>query len=156
PILYNQILREIATERANSIEQNLRLFALANLAMADAGIACWESKYYYDFWRPITAIRKAQSDSNPATISDPAWEPLGVPGDDVFQNFTPPFPSYPSGHSSFGGALFQVLTRFYGTDGVPFTCTSEETPGVYRHFNTLSQASAENGWSRVYLGVHWN
>jgi hypothetical protein len=83
-------------------------------------------------------------------------------------NFTPPFPSYPSGHGGFGGALFQTLRRFYGTDRVPFTFVSDEFNGVTkdntgnvrplmpRFFSTLSQAEDENGQSRIYLGIHWH
>ena len=93
--------------------------------MADAGIAIWESKYFYQFWRPVTGIREADAgtgptgagDGNPATVGDPTFTPLGAPASNLTgPNFTPPFPAYPSGHAGFGGALFQTLRRFYGTD----------------------------------------
>jgi hypothetical protein len=153
-----------------------RLFALVNVAMADAAIACWESKYYYDFWRPVTGIRESdpgtgptgKGDNNPATVGDPAFTPLGAPASNLNgPNFTPPFPSYPSGHACFGGALFQTLRYFYGTDQIAFTFVSDEFNGVTkdnegnvrpyrpRSFDSLSQAEEENGQSRIYLGIHW-
>ena len=78
------------------------MFGLVNLAMGDAGIAAWDTKYTYNRWRPITAIPLANTDGNPATVADPTWRPLGSPGDPGQPNFTPPFPSYVSGHATFG------------------------------------------------------
>ena len=92
-----------------------------------AGIAVWESKYYYKLWRPVTGIREADAgerpdrrgDGNPATIGDPTFSPLGAPASNLTgPNFTPPFPSYPSGHAGFGGALFETLRRFYRRDDI--------------------------------------
>jgi hypothetical protein len=114
----------------NDVVANARLFALVNLAMADAGIACWESKYFYDFWRPVLGVRESDpgtgpsglGDGNPLTIGDPAWTPLGAPASNQSgTDFTPPFPAYPSGHATFGAALFRILERFYGTDAIAFT-----------------------------------
>jgi hypothetical protein len=177
PRLYNQIAMQIATERGTGLVALARLLALVNLAMADAGIAIWESKYHYSFWRPITGIREADpntgpsglGDGNAATIADPSFMPLGAPASNLTgPNFTPPFPAYPSGHAGFGGALFQLLRRFYGTDAIPFTFVSDEYNGITRDnsgvvrpllprsFSSLSQAEEENGHSRVYLGIHWN
>ena len=125
PRLYNQIAVQIARERGTKVREIARLLALVNVAMADAGIAIWESKYYYDFWRPVTGIREADpetgptgaGDGNPATVGDPEFVPLGAPASNLTgPNFTPPFPAYPSGHAGFGGALFQILREFYGTD----------------------------------------
>jgi len=153
-----------------------RLLALANVAMADAGIAIWESKYFYQYWRPITGIRESDvdtgptgaGDGNPATVGDPNFMPLGAPASNLMgPNFTPPFPAYPSGHATFGGALFQTLRRFYGTDAIRFSVVSDEFNGLNvdnqgvarplrpRSFSTLSQAEEENGQSRIYLGIHW-
>ncbi len=161
----------------DSVIRLARLLALVNTAMADAGITIWESKYFYDFWRPITGIREAdrgtgptgRGDGNPNTIGDIAFSPLGAPASNTEggPNFTPPFPAYPSGHAGFGGALFQVLRRFYGTDRIRFTFVSDEFNGVTedndgnirplieRSFSSLSQAEEENGQSRIYLGIHW-
>jgi hypothetical protein len=168
PRLYNQITRTIATLKGNTMVENARLFALVNLAMADAGIACWETKYFYSLWRPMLGIRQADSTGNPDTVADPNWEPLGAQADnDSGTNFTPPFPSYDSGHATFGSALFQILRRYYGTDDIVFSFQSDEFNGVTRDdtgavrpqrtrsYSTLSQAEMENHDSRIYLGIHW-
>ena len=176
PRLYNQIATQIAAQRGSNVVQLARLLALANVAMADAAIAIWESKYFYQFWRPVTGIREADAgtgpsgagDGNPATFGDPVYMPLGAPASNLNgPNFTPPFPAYPSGHAGFGGALFQTLRNFYGTDRITFTFVSDELngatldsngsvrPRVSRSFTSLSQAEEENGQSRIYLGIHW-
>ena len=163
PILYNQAIQAVASLQGNTLAENARLFALANIAQADAGIAAWDSKYdpQNDFWRPITGIREADTDGNPATLADPNWEPYGAPGGTlsngtVIPNFTPPFPAYVSGHATFGAAAFRTLADFYGTDAVTFSLQSDELPGVVRAFNSFSEAAAENGRSRIYLGIHWS
>ena len=176
-VVYNQIAVQIARERGNSVVENARLLALVNVAMADAGIAGWETKYFYNFWRPVTGIREADAgtgpsgagDGNAVTAGDPHWSPLGAPADNSGNtNFTPPFPAYVSGHATFGGAVFQTLRNFYGTDRIRFTFVSDEFNGVTtdqfgntrplvpRTFETLSQAEEENGQSRIYLGIHWS
>jgi hypothetical protein len=176
PRLYNQLTVHIANQMGTDGTELARLLALVNVAMADAGIAIWESKYYYNVWRPITGIRESDpgtgptglGDGNDATIGDPTWTPLGAPASNLAgPNLTPPFPSYPSGHAGFGGALFQTLRRFYGTDEIAFTFVSDEFNGVTRgndgqvrpliprSFSSLSQAEEENGQSRIYLGIHW-
>jgi hypothetical protein len=169
PRFYNQIATVIAQQQGNTEYQNARMFALINVAIADAGIACWADKYEYDFWRPITGIRAGATDGNSNTVGDANWTPLGAPASNQSgTNFTPPFPSYASGHATFGGALFQTLTRFYGTDHMTFTITSDEENGVTtdengvvrplapRTFTSFSQAAEENGQSRIYLGIHWS
>ena len=178
PRLYNQITTVIAYDQKTTGTELLHLFTLLNVGMADAGIAAWESKYFYKFWRPITGIREAakgtgptgRGDRNPRNAGDPRWTPLGAPASNVSAgvNFTPPFPAYPSGHATFGGALFQILRRYYETDNISFTFVSDELngntldnqgntrPSKPRTFNTLSQAEEENGQSRMYLGIHWN
>jgi hypothetical protein len=176
PRLYNQIATKL-TESQTDVVKLARMYALVNVAMADAAIAVWESKFFYKFWRPVTGIREAdpgtgplgQGDGNPATLADPTFSPLGAPASNLQgPNFTPPFPSYPSGHAGFGGALFQTLRRFLGTDDVAFTFTSDEFNGetldnhgnvrplIPRSFTSLSQAEEENGQSRIYLGIHWS
>jgi hypothetical protein len=176
PRLYNQIVRVIAEQRGNTPAQNARLFALVNLAQADAGICCWNEKYLHGFWRPILGIREADpgtgpsgiGDNNPNTTGDVDWEPLGAPASNASgTNFTPPFPAYASGHATFGAATFQTLRRFYGTDQIAFSFVSDEYNGVTtdqfgvvrplveRSYQNLSQADEENGMSRIYLGIHW-
>jgi hypothetical protein len=166
PRLYNQIAMRIAEQQRTDPLELARLLALLNVAMADAGIAIWESKYHYKLWRPVTGIR--EDDGNNATAPDPKFSPLGAPASNLTgPNFTPPFPSYPSGHAGFGGALFQMLRHVYGTDRIAFTFVSDEFNGetldnqgqprplVPRRFTSLSQAEEENGQSRIYLGIHW-
>jgi hypothetical protein len=172
PRLYNQIAVHIANQRGTGRVNpvNLaRLLALVNASMADAGIACWESKYVYKFWRPVGGIREGDTDGNPNTVADPGFSPLGAPASNTNPgvNFTPPFPAYASGHATFGAALFQTLRRFYGTDYIRFTFVSDEFNGVTtdnqgnvrpripRTFPNLSVAEEENGQSRIYLGIHW-
>jgi hypothetical protein len=155
PVRYDEVALTIALQKHNTLDRNARLFGLVNLAMGDAGIAAWDTKYTYDRWRPITAIQLADTDGNPATVADPAWTPLGSPGDPGQPNFTPPFPSYVSGHATFGAALFTILTDFYGTDKMNFTLTSDLLPGVTRAYTSFSQASDENAISRIYLGIHF-
>lgn len=176
PRLYNQITRQIAQDHDVSGIELARLLALVNVAMADAGIAIWDSKYHHNFWRPVTGIREADpgtgpsllGDGNPDTLGDPTYVPLCAPATNLTApNFTPPFPAYPSGHAGFGGALFETLRNFFGTDDIAFTFVSDELNGttldnqgnvrplIPRSFTTLSQAEEENGQSRIYLGIHW-
>jgi hypothetical protein len=177
PRLYNQIALQIADQMKSSDIEVARLLALVNVAMADAGMAIWESKYFYDLWRPIAGIRESDpgtgptgtGDGNAQTVGDLNWKPLGAPASNLQgPNFTPPFPAYPSGHAGFGGALFQTLRNFYGTDKIAFKFISDEFNGVtkgndgavrpviQRSFSSLSQAEEENGQSRIYLGIHWS
>jgi hypothetical protein len=177
PRLYNQLALTIADEMGTDFMGLTRLLALINVAMADAGVASWESKFHYQFWRPVGGIREAdrgtgptgEGDGNRATVGDPEYVPLGAPASNLTgPNFTPPFPAYPSGHATFGGALFETLRLFYGRDNIRFTFISDEFNGVTRDregqvrpeiprtFTSLSQAEEENGQSRIYLGIHWS
>lgn len=176
PRLYNQIATQIGLEQGLDVVDLTRLLALINLSMMDAGSASWDSKYHYSVWRPITAIREAdegtgptgKGDGNPATVGDPNFTPRGAPASNLAgKDFTPPFPAYPSGHATFGGALFETFRLFFGTDQIPFTFVSDEFDGkttdsegvvrplLPRSFRTLSEAEEENGQSRIYLGIHW-
>ena len=114
-------------------------------------------------------IPKPLGDGNPDTHGDETFSPLGATASNLTgPNFTPPFPAYPSGHATFGGALFQTLRRFYGRDDIAFSFVSDELNGVTRdhsgnvrlrvtrRFASLSQAEQENGQSRIYLGIHWS
>ena len=177
PRLYNQIAVQIAAQMRSNYIETARLLALLNLGLADGGVASWESKYFYQYWRPITGIREADpgtgpsglGDGNPLTIGDPTFSPLGAPASNLTgPNFTPPFPAYPSGHAVFGGVTFETLRNFYGRDDIAFTFISDELNGVTvdnngderplspRSFTSLSQAEEENGQSRIYLGIHWS
>jgi hypothetical protein len=142
----NVLAQIVAEKEGLSLSQNARLFALLNVALADAAIMCWETKYATDFWRPITGIRAADTDGNDATEADPLWTPLVV---------TPPFPSYSSGHSSFSGAAASVLIEFFGTDAVVFTLPSEHPLVGDRHYTSFTEAAQESADSRLYGGIHW-
>ena len=142
---WNRIARIVSVQHGLDLWQNARLFGLLNLASADAYIADFENKYFYEFWRPITAIRAADTDGNPDTVADPTWDSLVG---------TPPVPEYPSGHSGQGGAMSEVLARFFG-DAVSFSTTSTTQPGVTRSFTSFSAAAEENGNSRIYVGFHF-
>jgi hypothetical protein len=155
--LYNENIQVIARQQKNSVTDNARLFALANLAMADAGIVCWLAKYTYTLWRPVQSIRRAAEDGNPATAPDTAWLPLGTAnGPFMASTMTPAFPAYVSGHSTFGAATFETLRQFYRKDNVRFTLTSRDTPRAKRTYASFSAAELENGLSRIYMGVHYN
>lgn len=218
PRLYNQCLRELALQSGLSTEENAVLFALANLSMADAGIAAWLEKYTYHVARPVTGVREddtgfgpdlaarsaaaetfnagklnlpigagykeaaawldKQPDKPTLTNGDVLWAPLGAPqtntqtssGGRGVLNRTPGFPSYPSGHATFGTVCFEIARQLlakFGKDAEGrFTFISDEFNGVnrdpdgsirpeHRRKLTLAQAIHENAWSRIYLGVHW-
>ena len=143
---WNVIARDLAAPRKLPLAENARLFALLNIALADAAILCWDCKYDCNFWRPITAIQNADSDKNPATEKDAAWTPLLE---------TPPFPEYTSGHSTFSSAAATVLAAFFGADEIAFSTTSDAMPGFSRTFHSFSEAAAEAGLSRIFGGIHF-
>lgn len=135
---WNSIAQIIADARGNTPEENARLFALLNIAMADAAICAWDAKYTFDFWRPVTAIAFAEPELN--------WMSFII---------TPPFPDCVSGHSTFSAAAATVLPRFYATEDLPFTTGSDFLPGVYRSFATCLDAAEEAAVSRLYGGIHF-
>jgi hypothetical protein len=145
PVSWNRVANSVAEDRHTTLSQNARLFAMLNVAMADAVIACWDSKYTYVFWRPITAIRLASTDGNSATTEDPAWTPLLI---------TPNFPEYASGHATVSPAAATVLGTFFGND-VEFTLTSETLPGVVRSYDSFTNAADEAFEARIYGGIHF-
>jgi membrane-associated phospholipid phosphatase len=238
PRLFNLIVRRVAVARNNSEDENARLFALVNAAMADAGILAWDQKYLHDLWRPVVGIREhdrafgpaaPDSDDQISADADPFWLPLGAPKTNVLnpnfpfapsepptnrslavpvaeldlelelrdapteecaaclrsnRNFTPNFPSYPSGHATFGAAALHITRLFYGVSpgdrtnddlfsGLDFVsdelfggnakleCGTEDNLGTVRPTHRrafdggLWQMIIENGLSRVFLGVHW-
>ncbi|MGE0417784.1 MAG: Ig-like domain-containing protein, partial [Acetobacteraceae bacterium] len=142
---WNLIAQQVAQQMGNSLSANVRLFAQLNVALADAGIAGWLTKYTYDTWRPIQAAEDADLIGNPLADSVPGWQPLLV---------TPAHPEYVSGHSTFSGAAAAVLIAAFG-DNVSFSDTSENLPGVTRNFTSFTQAADEAGRSRIYGGIHF-
>jgi PAP2 superfamily len=149
--LFNALFRQLADTKDLDIAEAARMFAMADLAGADGAIACWNDKYYYRFWRPITAIRLADTDGNPATVVDPNWTPLfsGAP-----PLTTPAFPEHPSGHTCISGAVVETLKDFFGTDKVSFTMFSGLT-GTTRGFERFSEAMREIIDARVWAGIHF-
>jgi hypothetical protein len=148
PGQWNRIARTVATAERNSLGENARLFALLNFGICDGVIASWDTKFEYNYVRPVTAIRNAANDGNPDTAADSTWTPLlGTPG----------HPSYGSAHSSLSAAAATVLGRFFGDDSIAFTDTSETAPGVpvTRSFDGFWEAAEEAGASRIYGGIHW-
>lgn len=157
PALWNRIFRTLAANQQLDIVENARLFAMTDLAASDAAIGCWNDKYYWQFWRPITAIREADSDGNPATVADPTWLPLFDPATPVFsgpQLVTPPFPDHPSGHACVTGALVRTLQSFFGTDKIAFSAFSNKS-GTTRSFDRFSDALKEVIDARVWAGIHF-
>jgi hypothetical protein len=142
---WNEIAQTVALEHHDTLAQDAQLFAALDATLADGVIAFYDAKYAYHLWRPITAIRGADGDGNPATAADPAWTPLAK---------TPADPSYPGAHSVVSAAAATVLRAFFGRDDDSFAVTSEVLPGVTRHFDRFSAAVDEAGRSRIYAGVH--
>ncbi len=142
-----EIAMKIARQEELNLLESSRLLALINLAMVDAGIACWDAKYRYESWRPIQAIRGADKDGNAATEADPAWDSLLE---------SPPHPEYVSGHASFSGAGARIMELFFDKgDGFPFETTSSSLRGTVRSYQNFSECSEEICMSRVYGGIHF-
>jgi len=144
---WNRIARNIANARHLDAWDEARLLAIMDLAQADGAIASFETKYTFNFWRPVTAIRAGDMDENDDTIADPGWE--------SFLN-TPMIPDYTSTHAVLGAAAAEVFRRFFRDDDVPFTTTSGAPfAGITRSFSSFSEAARENGESRIYAGIHF-
>jgi hypothetical protein len=143
---WNEIAEHISLQRHLSLAENAKLFGTLNIGLGDAAICCWDAKYQFNLWRPVTAINDPRaSQINPATSSDPTWSPLWK---------TPNFPSYTSGHSTFSGAADAILTAEFGKN-VHFSIGSDDMPGVVRSFKSFSAAADEAGESRVVGGIHF-
>jgi hypothetical protein len=145
---WNRALRAIAQKNVYKIGDTARLFALANLATADALISSWDSKRHYVFWRPITAIREGDNDGNSATAGDPTWQPLIN---------TPNYPDYTSGANNLAGAMTRTLQLFFGTNKMYFEVTSlaplaNKKTRAYRRFSDAAQDVVD---ARVYAGIHF-
>lgn len=144
-IHWNRIAVSVAAQQSATLLDNARLFAQLNLAMSDASIVAWDAKYFYNWWRPITAIRLAGMDGNDDTIPDTTWTP--------FQT-TPNHQEYVSGHSTVSGAAAHVLANIFG-DSVTFTHGSDTLAGVVRTHTSFSAAANEASDSRIYTGAHF-
>jgi PAP2 superfamily len=155
PLQWNRIARTVSAERDLDPWEQAQLFGLLNMALADGYIGSFETKYHYNYWRPVTAIRTADTDGNPNTSADPTWTPLAP---------TPPIPDHDSAHSVEGGAAAAVLARFFGTDHVGFATCSWTLPSgstctdavpTLRRYRSFSQAAEENALSRILVGFHF-
>ena len=143
--LWNRVALDLIADTDNALSDNAHLLARMNLAVADAIISCWEAKYFFSFWRPITAIRVASTDGNADTTEDATWTPLLV---------TPPFPEHTSGHSSASAAATAVLADRFGDD-TSFTVKSHTDLGWTRSFSSFSSAIDEVADARVFAGIHF-
>jgi hypothetical protein len=155
--LFNRLFRALAASQNLNIVESARLFAMENLAAADASIGCWNDKYYWQFWRPITAIREADTDGNPDTEVDPTWLPLFDPTTPVCNPpplVTPPFPDHPSGHACNTSAFVHTLRNFFGTDRIAVSVFSNKSC-TWRSFDRFSDMLREVIDARVWAGIHF-
>lgn len=143
---WNEITRDICRQRQFPLAETARLFALLNVTLADTCITIWETKYHYNFWRPVTAIQHADKDGNDATSADKTWEPLLN---------TPPHPEYVSGHSGVSGAAATILEHHFGTENISFETSSDDVKDVKRRFTSFLTCAKEIAQSRVYGGIHY-
>ncbi|MGA8025861.1 MAG: vanadium-dependent haloperoxidase [Bryobacteraceae bacterium] len=145
PDFWDPVATTLAEKHHFNLLQTARLLAQVNMAMSDGIIGCWDAKYTYVSWRPITAIQLADTDGNPDTLADPTWKPLLV---------TPPFPGYPSAHSCASSAAARVLSHYFGED-TAITVTNDALPGQMRSFPSFSAALEEIVNARVFGGIHF-
>jgi hypothetical protein len=145
PDYWDPVVISLAAQHHFSMSKTARLLALVNLGLADAAIGCWDAKYTYSFWRPISAIQLGATDGNDATAPDTAWSPWIV---------TPPFPEYPSAHSCVSGAAGHILSQTFGEE-TSFDVVSNAMPGVTRKFHSFSAALEEVKNARVFGGIHF-
>ena len=144
--IYHPAARQVSAAQGKMLSENARIFALLSMAIWDGVVACFESKYHYNIWRPVAAIREADTDRNRKTTSDANWQPLV---------FTPPFPTYPSGHAGFGAAARVVLEHFFGEDGHLITLTNPVVPDVRLHYASFKEITDDIDDARIFGGVHF-
>ena len=145
---WNRSVQDLTATHQLDIGETARLFALLNIAMADAAIATWDTKVAWNFWRPVTAIRQGDQDGNRETAGDPEWTPLLN---------TPNYPDYTSGANNLSGAASTIVSRFFGGDQLAFTLTSVTiaAPNNVRHYTRISDAAQDVVDARIYLGIHF-
>jgi hypothetical protein len=148
-VMLNRTFRTVAEDEGLSPVDEARLFGRLNLTAADAIINCWDDKDHYHFWRPITAIRSGDDDTNLATVGDPTWTPLfpSPPG-------TPPYPDHPSGYNCITASMMNVAKDFFGTNRLEFTVHSNSS-GADRDYTKLTDVYKDTIDARVYLGIHF-
>jgi membrane-associated phospholipid phosphatase len=141
---WNAIAEDAVLAHHANLERAAAAFAALDVTFADSAIAFYDAKYHDQLWRPITAVRFADTDGNPATIGDPTWTPLAV---------TAPDPSYPGAHSTISAAGAVVLSAFFG-DRDEIRVSTPALPGVVRSFGSYSDVATEAGLSRIFAGQH--
>jgi len=144
-IMFNATLRAVAGDEDLTIAEAARLFAMTSMSAADSAIACWDNKEYWNFWRPVTAIREAANDGNPATAPQEGWLPWAP---------TPPYPDHPSGYNCFAGGFLHAADAFFGGHRVRFTLTSPAT-GTSMSFRRFPAVLRDSIDARVYVGLHF-
>ena len=136
---------QLAIDRHLSLSKSARLLAMLSVAFTDGGIGCWNAKYHFSFWRPVTAIPNGAIDGNAETEADPAWLPLAS---------TPPHPEFPAAHGCATGAIARTLENFFGTPNVKFSVNSAVTHTTHTYYN-VGQLETEAYWARIYAGFHY-
>ena len=144
---WNKVAKEIVEQKNMDAWKTARLFALLQMSVADAYIACLKAKMIHFFWRPYTAILQGDNDGNPNTVADPTWQVLVAP--------IPPIADHPSAHAAAGGAAAVLLKQFFEKDNFDFSFESSSLPANPRSFSSFSQAARENSLSRIYVGYHF-
>src|SRR5205807_4094755 len=145
-MLFNSAARQVSAAQGKTLSENARIFALLGMAIADASIAVFDTKYHYSFWRPVTAIRAGDLDGNDETDADPDWLPLIA---------TPAFPGYPSAHGTLSGAARAVLERAFGKRRQAITLTNPGLPGIVLNYTAWEQITDDISDARVYGGIHF-
>ncbi len=144
--VWNAAARQVSAGQGMTLSENARIFALLGMAMADGSIATFDTKYHYNLWRPVTAIRGGDTDGNDLTEPDPGWTPLIT---------TPPFPSYASAHATLSGAARKVLERAFGRGGHAITLTHPGLPGIVLDYTAFEDITDDIDDARVYGGIHF-
>jgi hypothetical protein len=144
--VYYPAARQMSAVHGHTLSQNARLFALLAIGIWDSAVACFETKYHFNVWRPVTAIRAGDTDGNHKTEPDPKWQAAV---------FTPPFPAYPSGHASFGGAARVILEREFGPDSHSITLSNPLVPDIVLRYDTFKQITDDIDDARIFGGVHY-
>jgi hypothetical protein len=144
--VWNSAARQASAAQGMSLSENARIFALVGMAMADGSIATFNTKYHYDFWRPVTAIRNGDLDGNDDTARDAEWLPLIT---------TPPFPGYPSAHATLSGAARAVLDQAFGRRGHAITLTTPSLPNIQLNYTDWRDITDDIDDARVYGGIHF-
>jgi hypothetical protein len=144
--VFNPVARQLSAAQGKTLSQNARIFALMAMAICDGSIAVFDTKYHYNIWRPVTAIRFGDLDGNPLTAPDPTWSSLIV---------APSFPSYPSAHGSLSGGARAVLERIFGKYGHTITLSNPAVPGVVLNYSSFKDICSDIDDARIFGGIHF-